>query len=76
VKDSYKNLRIGLAGFGLEAYWEQFEGLEARLLGYLSEVEGKIAGPAREVFNLGLVDSPWKALDAGHATPFPRLCFP
>jgi L-arabinose isomerase len=60
-------LRIGLAGFGLEAYWEQFEGLEARLLGYLSEVEGKIAGPAREVFNLGLVDSPWKALDAGHA---------
>jgi len=67
VKDSYKTLSIGLAGFGLEAYWPQFEGLEARLLGYLSEVEGKIGGPGRTVFNLGLVDSPEKALDAGHA---------
>jgi len=67
VKDSYKHLRIGLVGFGLEAYWPQFAGLEARLLGYLSEVERKIEGPARTVFNLGLVDSPEKALDAGHA---------
>jgi len=67
VKDSYRDLRIGLVGFGLEAYWEQFEGLEARLLGYLSEVEGKIGSSARMVFNLGLVDSPEKALDAGHA---------
>jgi L-arabinose isomerase len=67
VKDSYKDLRIGLVGFGLEAYWEQFEGLEARLLGYLSEVEEKIASSTRTVFNLGLVDTPQKALDAGHA---------
>ncbi len=67
MKDSYKDLRIGLVGFGLEAYWPQFAGLEARLLSYLSEVEEKIGGPARGVFNLGLVDSPQKALDAGHA---------
>ena len=67
MNDSYKDLRIGLAGFGLDAYWPQFAGLEERLLGYLSEVEGKIGGPARRVFNLGLVDSPQKALDAGHA---------
>jgi L-arabinose isomerase len=66
VKDSYKTLRIGLVGFGLEAYWPQFVGLEARLLGYLSEVERKIASPARTIFNLGLVDTPGRALDAGH----------
>jgi L-arabinose isomerase len=67
LKDSYKSLRIGLAGFGLDAYWHQFQGLEARLLGYLSEVEGKIVSPARTVVNLGLVDTPQRALDAGHA---------
>jgi L-arabinose isomerase len=66
VNDSYKDLRIGLVGFGLEAYWPQFEGLEARLLSYLSDVEEKIGSPTRTVFNLGLVDSPQKALDAGH----------
>ncbi len=67
MKDSYRDMRIGLVGFGLEAYWEQFEGLEARLLGYLSEVERKIASSTRAVFNLGLVDTPQKALNAGHA---------
>ncbi len=66
MNDSYKDLRIGLVGFGLEAYWPQFEGLEARLLSYLSDVEEKIGSPTRTVFNLGLVDSPQKALDAGH----------
>jgi hypothetical protein len=39
MKFNYKHLRVGLIGVGLEAYWEQFEGLEARLLGYLSEIE-------------------------------------
>ena len=67
MKDSYKDLRVGLVGFGLDAYWEQFEGLEARLLEYLSEVEGKIRSPSRTVLNLGLVDTQAKAVDAGHA---------
>ena len=62
----YQTLRVGLVGLGLEAYWTQFEGLEARLLGYLSEVEGLIAGRAREIVNLGLVDTPERALDAAH----------
>jgi len=30
------NLKIGLFGVGLEAYWEQFEGLKPRLENYLS----------------------------------------
>ncbi len=67
MKSSYKDLTVGLVGFGLEAYWPQFAGLEDRLLGYLSEVEGKIGSPARTVVNLGLVDTPESALEAGHA---------
>ena len=66
MNSEYKHLRVGLMGLGLEAYWDQFDGLEARLLGYLSEVEERIAGPSRVVFNLGLVDTPPKAVAAGH----------
>lgn len=62
----YKHLRVGLIGLGLEAYWEQFEGLEQRLIGYLSEVEWKIASLNRLIFNFGLIDTPRKAVDAGH----------
>lgn len=64
---NYKHLRVGLIGLGLEAYWEQFEGLEARLQEYLSEVERRIDRPSRITLNLGLVDTPQKALDAGHS---------
>jgi len=32
----YRELRIGLVGLGLDAYWPQFSGLEDRLLGCLS----------------------------------------
>jgi L-arabinose isomerase len=64
---NYKHLRVGLMGVGLEAYWEQFEGLEARLLGYLSEIEQKVSGPDRLLFNLGLVDTPRRAIAAGHS---------
>jgi L-arabinose isomerase len=67
VKSNYKDLKVGLIGIGLEAYWSQFEGLERRLIGYLSEVERKIETAGRRIFNLGLVDTPEKALDAGHA---------
>src|ERR1700729_581644 len=67
MNSDYKDLRVGLAGLGLDAYWTQFEGLEARLLGYLSEVERKIEEPNRRIFNLGLIDTPQKALAAGHS---------
>lgn len=60
-------LKIGLFGIGLEAYWPQFTGLEEKLKGYLSTVEGKLKYPGVKVVNLGLVDTPEKALEAGHA---------
>ncbi|PTY05150.1 arabinose isomerase [Opitutaceae bacterium EW11] len=59
-------LRIGLFGIGLEAYWSQFKGLKSRLEGYVQRVESRLRRPDVEVVNLGLVDSPEKALDAGH----------
>ncbi len=59
-------LRIGLFGIGLEAYWRQFEGLRERLTGYIGQVASQLARPDVEVVNLGLVDTPEKALAAGH----------
>jgi len=59
-------LKVGLFGIGLSAYWEQFAGLEARLKGYLAKVESKLKQPGVRVVNLGLVDTPEKALVAGH----------
>ncbi len=66
MHDKYRNLRIGLVGLGLEAYWSQFQGLEDRLLGYIREVEGLVSGELREVVNFGLVDTPEKAIEASH----------
>ncbi len=60
-------LRVGLFGIGLDAYWPQFAGLEARLKGYLGEVERRLARPGVEVVNLGMIDTPEKAMEAGHA---------
>jgi L-arabinose isomerase len=59
-------LRVGLAGVGLDTYWPQFPGLEQRLLGYIDQVEAKIAAPARIIVNLGLIDTPAKSVEAGH----------
>ena len=63
---SERLLKVGLFGIGLEAYWPQFEGLQARLSGYVDIVEQKLARPGVDVVNLGLVDTPEKALEAGH----------
>ena len=66
MQSKYRHLRIGLVGLGLEAYWSQFAGLEARLKGYVDEVEKSISRDSRTVVNLGLVDTPQKALAAAH----------
>ena len=58
--------RIGLFGIGLDAYWPQFKGLKPRLEGYLKEVDEHLQCPGVEVVNLGLIDTPAKALEAGH----------
>ena len=63
---SQHTLRIGLFGIGLDAYWPQFAGLKERLESYLARVAQKLALPGVEVVNLGLVDTPEKALAAGH----------
>ncbi|MCZ4222577.1 L-arabinose isomerase family protein [Pedobacter rhodius] len=57
--------KIGLFGIGLDTYWDQFEGLEARLKGYLSIVEDKISAIHADVLNLGLIDTTDKAFEAG-----------
>lgn len=61
-----RNVRIGLFGIGLDAYWPQFAGLKERLEGYLKVVEKRVGRPGVEVVSLGLIDSPQKAMDAGH----------
>lgn len=60
------NLKVGLFGIGLDSYWEQFEGLEARLSSYIEIVSSKISNQDVEVINLGLIDTSQKAMEAGH----------
>lgn len=62
-----ENLKIGLFGIGLEAYWEQFDGLKTRLEGYVSEVHQKLETYGAEIIDLGLIDTPEKAFEAGRS---------
>lgn len=59
--------RLGIVGIGLEAYWQQFTGLETRLRGYVREVARKLEAPERRVIDFGLVDSMDQSVAAGHA---------
>ena len=59
-------LRVGLFGIGLDTYWPQFKGLKQQLEGYIKIVEKKLSHPEIKVVNLGLIDNPKKALEAGH----------
>ena len=59
-------LKVGLFGIGLDTYWPQFKALKPRLTGYLRIVEQKLARAGVEIVNLGLIDNPKKALEAGH----------
>jgi L-arabinose isomerase len=66
MNEQYRNLRVGLIGLGLEAYWSQFDGLKERLEGYIDDVAALIAAPNRVTISLGLIDSPAAGLRAGH----------
>ena len=66
-KSDYNRVRIGLFGIGLAAYWPQFEGLEQRLRDYIDVVADQVRRPEIELVNLGLIDSPELAMQAGHA---------
>lgn len=58
-------VKVGLFGIGLEAYWNQFQGLESRLNGYISGVFDQLQEQNVEVINLGMIDNTDKAFDAG-----------
>ena len=60
------NLKVGLFGIGLEAYWKQFKGLEERLKSYINSVDEKFKNYQYEVINLGLILNQEKAIIAGH----------
>jgi L-arabinose isomerase len=61
-----RNVRIGLFGVGLDTYWPQFKGLKKRLKSYVQVVAARLKRPGVDVVNLGLIDTPPKALEAGH----------
>jgi L-arabinose isomerase len=61
------NLRVGLCGIGLDAYWPQFQGLQARLEGYVRRVAERLERAGAAVENPGLVDTPQRGREAGHA---------
>lgn len=60
-------VKVGLFGIGNSAYWPQFDGLLNNLQSYLQKVEGRLTNMEVEVINLEMVDTPEKALEAGHA---------
>ncbi len=60
-----QTLRLGLCGIGLDAYWSQFAGLEARLAGYVAQVGARLKRPGVGVVNLGLIDTPQRSREAG-----------
>jgi L-arabinose isomerase len=62
-----RRLKIGLFSIGLDVYWPQFDGLRDRLAGYNTSIAMRLGADNRDVMNLGLIDTPEKALDAGHA---------
>jgi len=64
--DHPSSVRIGLVGIGLDTYWPQFPGLKERLEGYTARIGSKLGRPGVQIVNLGLVDSPERALAAGH----------
>ena len=66
MKKNEFSLKVGLFGIGLEAYWEQFSGLEERLKSYINIVDEKFKSYQCKVVNLGLIDNPEKAITAGH----------
>ncbi len=59
-----KRARIGLYSAGLNAYWEQFDGLRERLIGYGRFIEQRLSAWG-EVSNFGLVDTEATGRQAG-----------
>jgi L-arabinose isomerase len=60
-------LRVGLCGIGLDAYWPQFAGLRDRLESYVRVVRQMVERTGAQVEYLGLVDNVQNGRAAGHA---------
>ena len=58
--------KVGLFSVGLEAYWNQYRGLRRRLEQNNATICQRLESLGAEVVNVGMVDSPGKALAAGH----------
>lgn len=59
--------KVGLFSIGLAEYWNQFTGLQSRLQDYNQTIQSQLESLGAEVVNLGLIDSPERAVAAGHA---------
>ncbi len=66
VHASRYQFRVGLFSIGLEAYWPQFDGLKEKLTSYNQRIAEKLESAGAPVVNLGLIDTPEKAVTAGH----------
>ncbi len=66
MTNSDHKLTIGLFSVGLEAYWPQFAGLQEKLAGYNQLIAARLGRSGNSVVNLGMVDTPEKAVEAGH----------
>ena len=64
METTKSTVKVGLIGVGLNTYWEQFEGLLPRLLGYQKEIKEKMHRLHADVVDAGMVDTPQKAIDA------------
>ncbi|NAS10542.1 L-fucose/L-arabinose isomerase family protein [Poritiphilus flavus] len=54
-------IKIGLFGIGLHTYWDQFEGLKEKLVGYQNIIVKRMEGFDVDVIDAGMVDNPQKA---------------
>ena len=54
-------IKIGLFGIGLDTYWDQFEGLKNRLIGYQKVIADQISDLKTDVIDAGMVDTPFRA---------------
>lgn len=73
-----ERVRIGVFGFGLAAYWPQFEGLRESIERHLEHVAER-AGDWGDVVSVGVVDTPEAGASAGDRFAAERvdllLCF-
>ena len=63
---SINKVKIGFFGIGLGTYWAQYAGLKDRLIASADQIVERLRRPGVEVLNLGLIDNPEKAVNAGH----------